>query len=442
MKLTTVNHLSTEELLHSCSLESRDRLDEDPNLKHLESCPECYEQMLLFQLAQFHDEEAASQSPARQAACSRIVESVLATAEPAADNIVPLPATLSAEEAEADSGTSTTRKNKKRFFYGGGLAAAASLVAAFLFWPQKAQQPPALAFLTMKLGQVEINGRPAKLGQQVQSEDTIHTFAESSAAIQFENAALLVMRQKSRVSLTELKLERSGSLPIVKMFQSGGTSYHRIQKGRARYQVRTPLAVAAVRGTEFIIELGNKKKSETVTLNQGKVEVTPVIAGGSDPKDSTIYQLKAGSKVTIDETRTIQPAAPLDKKDSKLFTRLQKVRSVPLSVDQLRAAMQQTESSEPDSSSAVKIQKQVSQAVQTAGQAAEDPFAGDKAAKTSSLSLAAIKAKYGKLSKIIMNNGTTYIGAFQMQGAQVVIITTKGKIKVKSGDIVQFEELK
>ena len=63
---------------------------------------------------------------------------------------------------------------------------------------------------------------------------------------------------------------------------------------------------------------------------------------------------------------------------------------------------------------------------------------GDKGSSLNTLS--AIKAKYGKLSRIILKSGKEYVGAFKILGnGKVLIITTKGKITVQAGKIAKFE---
>jgi hypothetical protein len=62
------------------------------------------------------------------------------------------------------------------------------------------------------------------------------------------------------------------------------------------YQIRTPEAVCAVRGTEFILERANSKT--TLYLHEGEVDVTPV-KGGVDMLNET-QLIAAGSMVVVD----------------------------------------------------------------------------------------------------------------------------------------------
>ena len=115
---------------------------------------------------------------------------------------------------------------------------------------------------------------PAQEGAPLQAGDQIQTGSDGSCELLLEEGNLIHLNSRSQFTLTSLRKQDSsfelsfGSL-LAKL--TGLVQYH------ARVEIRTPTAVAAVRGTEFGAEAGDGETHFGV-FDEGKVEVRE--AGG------------------------------------------------------------------------------------------------------------------------------------------------------------------
>jgi ferric-dicitrate binding protein FerR (iron transport regulator) len=137
-------------------------------------------------------------------------------------------------------------------------------------------KPPA-ARLAHAAGDVTIEskegGRLGKTGALVGNGDSVATAEGALAVIELPDGSRLKLRASSRVAVT-WPGPKSGDLS--EAFLSYGSLFAKITKRLAgqRFQVRTPSAVAAVRGTEFFTAYGRtkgKNRDLWVCVNEGSV---------------------------------------------------------------------------------------------------------------------------------------------------------------------------
>jgi len=152
-------------------------------------------------------------------------------------------------------------------------------LAAALFSgiPAQAQQPPAEteyeARLTEAKGEVTVfaaeepEGVPGARDMPLSAGDKVKTGEDSSAEITFSGEHCVCLRSRSELTLTglqradsELSLALGGLLARVQALAGGG------------FRVRTPAAVASVRGTEFGVEVDGEETHVGV-FDEGKVTV-------------------------------------------------------------------------------------------------------------------------------------------------------------------------
>ncbi len=131
--------------------------------------------------------------------------------------------------------------------------------------------------ITFTVGQVTLTdttgkNKPAQITDTITPGMTLTTDARSEATIQVTGLGLLRVLQNSRVEITSLFATAGGSLINVR----SGALFSKITKMKkgGRYRVKTPTALASVRGTEFLTRYDVAKKQATVALRSGKVEVT------------------------------------------------------------------------------------------------------------------------------------------------------------------------
>lgn len=120
--------------------------------------------------------------------------------------------------------------------------------------------------------------QPDKMQFLVKSNETVVTRKNSKAVLQFEDGAMSVLGQKSR-----LRVEKSGWLS-----QLGGRVYYVFRKvfGKQKpKQVRTKFATIGIRGTTFIIDMN--ENSQQLALQEGKLNIE------SPGEDYAIYKTSA-----------------------------------------------------------------------------------------------------------------------------------------------------
>lgn len=108
------------------------------------------------------------------------------------------------------------------------------------------------------LGDAAINDQPVKIGQQLTDNDIIKTGAESYVEVKFGQQSGFRIREGSEV---HVNLKDNLELDVKK-----GKVLNILEK-RSVYSVRTPAAVAAVRGTIFFVAAINSDSSYICACN-------------------------------------------------------------------------------------------------------------------------------------------------------------------------------
>ena len=91
----------------------------------------------------------------------------------------------------------------------------------------------------------------------------------------------------------------------ISMYQSFGTTYHRVQKllTGASYQVQTAGTLAAVRGTKFVVTYDLKTKKTKVAVTENRVEVSTITKQGgasATPYTEERTVVDAGKMVSVE----------------------------------------------------------------------------------------------------------------------------------------------
>jgi hypothetical protein len=111
--------------------------------------------------------------------------------------------------------------------------------------------------------------KPAKVNNAIRLGDVIHTLAESMVEIVYENGSIIRIGENSQVSL-------EGNEANPKPLVAKGKIWANVQKmASGSFQVKTPVATAAVRGTVFRVDVDTKDSTATIALYDGKVDVGP-----------------------------------------------------------------------------------------------------------------------------------------------------------------------
>lgn len=123
----------------------------------------------------------------------------------------------------------------------------------------------------------------ASKGMPLQNGDRIKTGADSSAEISFEGNSVILLRSHSDFTLQSLSQKET-------VFRLAlGSILAKIQSlaGMGSLSVHTPTAIAAVRGTEFGVEIAADSQATHVgVFDEGKVEVRG--AGAAGPSETLL----------------------------------------------------------------------------------------------------------------------------------------------------------
>lgn len=168
------------------------------------------------------------------------------------------------------------------------------------------------ARLTEAKGQVTVytteepEGVPAEKDMPLEAGDRVRTGEDSSAEIALDANHVLSLKDRSDFTLTAVRrMETEFSLSLGSLLAKIGSLL-----GSQNLRVRTPAAVASVRGTEFGVEVDPENPEETHVgvFDEGKVEV----AGQAGPPENLISN---------QETRVLRGGRPLPAYQLKRFVR-------------------------------------------------------------------------------------------------------------------------
>ena len=176
--------------------------------------------------------------------------------------------------------------------------------------------------------QTKDGGRLAKGGEALASGDAVSTSEKATALIELADGSRLKLRESSRLALT---LPDAKS-PDTEAFLSLGSVFAKVRKRLAGqdFRVRTPNAVAAVRGTEFFTAFGRargKDKDLWVCVNEGAVDIETkksksatrvsqgegvLIKGGKDTTKPQAYDWTKSLNWNMDENGELEDKTNLD----------------------------------------------------------------------------------------------------------------------------------
>jgi ferric-dicitrate binding protein FerR (iron transport regulator) len=116
----------------------------------------------------------------------------------------------------------------------------------------------------------------AEINTQLRAGDRIRTTDNSSAIITFFEGSVIELESNTEVGITELIIEVGPKSTTISLEQVIGTTINRVQKlvdTASSYEIETPSAVAAVRGTEYEVVV-RSDSTTTVIVTEGNVSVT------------------------------------------------------------------------------------------------------------------------------------------------------------------------
>jgi ferric-dicitrate binding protein FerR (iron transport regulator) len=112
---------------------------------------------------------------------------------------------------------------------------------------------------------------PLAAGAAIRIGDTIETGAGSGAIVILGDRSVVMMQDRTRIEVPDIPENQSGTQ---KVRASSGKVWFAVQKAQQgqKFEVETREAVAAVRGTEFLVEL-EEDGEDAITTAEGEVEM-------------------------------------------------------------------------------------------------------------------------------------------------------------------------
>ena len=259
-------------------------------------------------------------------------------------------------------------------------------------------------------GKVTLNGQKAKAGTEFSQNDTIKTGTNSTAILQIGKISVIAMKSKSTLVLQTYA--KSADKYQIELKQSKGNSFHRVEKGKSKYAVAAPTAVAGVRGTSFSVKSDSKKS--TFALLEGRLEV----------------HHKSGKSVVFNEGKYVSTTSKKLNKTKKMSEKMKKSLTL---LNTLNFSDQKI-------------------AAKAVSKDLLNELIGKKLVKKSKVKSKVIiepnthmglRKKYGKLYEVRTQNGMVYIGAMRKRKGKYVVILPGdgGHIKLSKTQIKSKREL-
>ncbi len=146
--------------------------------------------------------------------------------------------------------------------------------------------------------------RVAEKGMFLYEGDKLKTDAKSKAAITFVNGIEVKLNDSTEITI-EVSEDMRGIGNEIDLLL--GEIWSRVIKEGTQFEVQTPQAVAAVRGTEFDIDVGGNGVT-MVMVYKGTVEVA---------NDFGTVNVKENSKTIVQSNEAPQPPITIDESDKK-----------------------------------------------------------------------------------------------------------------------------
>jgi len=292
-----------------------------------------------------------------------------------------------------------SKKLLKRAVFIGAAAAAAMIISC----AKEAKKEFFICFYTGTVEQTR-NGAPVTLEVKgaVQEGDVFTVGEKSTLILQSSDGIVIRCESNTEAVISSINdvTKREITLNKGKLL----SSVDKLTKGHG-YAVKTPTAVASVRGTQFLTEFDGAKS--IVAVGRGVVSVKRT-AGAADEKLT-----EKGNTAVVEAEKEIVELREVNKVETLELAKLEKT---PVVVD---------------------VEKKTPAEVKDLFKDTEktDEEINSQMEEVSGLSPAEMKAKYGRIDVITLYSGRVIQGVIISRGESYRVLTTNGTINVKAKDV-------
>lgn len=293
--------------------------------------------------------------------------------------------------------------NTKKLFKSISVIAVITGAVMFISCAKEMKKEIFISFFTGSVTQTRSGSAVPVEVKGVAQEGDIFAIGEKSTlilqssdglVIRFESNTEAVISSISDITKREISLNKGKVL----------SSVEKLQKGHG-YAVKTPTAVASVRGTQFLTEFTGTKS--IVAVGKGIVNVKRT-AGAADEK-----LVEKGNSAVVETEKAIVELREVNKVET---LELSKLENTPV--------VQEVEKKTPDEL------KQIFNEIEKT-----EIEINEQIKEETGLTPAEMKAKYGRIDVITLYSGRTIQGVIISRGESYRVLTTNGSITLKAKDV-------
>ncbi|AFY02240.1 FecR family protein [Bdellovibrio bacteriovorus] len=177
-------------------------------------------------------------------------------------------------------------------------------------------------FMVVKGGvQIHTEGKtaPAKVGAKVYEGDKVVTAADSRAKIVMSDRNVLNLSPDTTIEITQYQNDAATGKKNVEIKLSGGKVRSNVEQTydgeKSKFQIKTPTAVAGVRGTQFQAGFDVKTQMTSIVTFKGAVSLAAVNAQGKMVGAPVL--VKKGEMTTATPNAAPEPPKALPKEEMK-----------------------------------------------------------------------------------------------------------------------------
>lgn len=126
-------------------------------------------------------------------------------------------------------------------------------------------------------GEAYVGGRALAVGDKLESGAELRTGAQGRVRLRFVDGSTLVLSDATLLKIEQFEQAPGRPRTVGLLLEMGLIGQKVAPAPGGSWQVRTPTAVTAVRGTEFIIEV-DEDQATAVNVQSGQVSVEAVVA--------------------------------------------------------------------------------------------------------------------------------------------------------------------
>ncbi|MBN1138188.1 MAG: FecR domain-containing protein, partial [Anaerolineae bacterium] len=164
------------------------------------------------------------------------------------------------------------------------------------------------ATLTQADGEVYIlaagaTWQPARIGTSIQAGDSVRTGPHSAAQLTFSDGSMTSLDAEAEIAVARLDPRQDSDVNTVVLQQRLGRTYNRIRPSpdlAYHFEIETPTAVTAVRGTEFVVDVEFSGATHVVVI-EGVVDVTA---------QEVTVEVQARHETTVEPAQTPSAVRP------------------------------------------------------------------------------------------------------------------------------------